>query len=430
MRILIIGQGGREHSLCHILTNQGNHVFCFPGNAGTKKISEPYPENLQTMDFYEFSKIIEFVKNEKIDFTICCLENMLEKGIADYFYLEGHKFFGPTKFASQIETSKFWAKDFMRKYGIPTACHVKYDESSEARTGVINYFHEWNGVVIKPNGLTEGKGVAVCRSIKEVENAIQTLMLDKAYDGAGETILIEEILEGQEISIIAFSDGKKIIPMIPVQDHKRLYDGNQGPNTGGIGAYSPLPFLENNTLTKINELIIEKTNQGLLKEGINYKGFIHFGIIITQEGPKLLEYNCRLGDPEAQVIFPLLKSNLAEVIYACLEGDFKGQLEWKELSACSVMMISRGYPKTFQTGFHITGIQEAEKCPHTFIFHAGTDLNSLGEVITSDGRVLTVTALGNSLEEAISRCYSSLSKIDFQGVYYRLDIAANAWTKI
>lgn len=426
MKILVLGGGGREHALSHTFHKQGHSVYCIPGNGGTQKICEHVDRSI---DINDFDQIALFAKEKEIDLTVCGPEALLEKGIADTFLKYGLKFFGPTKIASQIECSKVWSKDFMFKYGIPTGRYVKCRDIHDAKKAIKLYFNSWSGVVVKPSGLTSGKGVVVSNSVNEAEEAVKGIMEDKKYGEAGKELIIEEVLQGKEVSIIAFCDGKKIIPMIPVQDHKRLYDGSQGPNTGGIGACSLAPFLSEEMVEKIKNTIIDRTAYGLLEEGISYIGFLYFGIILTSEGPKLLEYNCRFGDPEAQVIFPLLKSDLASILLSCCEGNANSEeVLWENQATCCVVMVSRGYPKSYQIGYPIKGLENVENDNNVWVFHGGTTINEKNQLITTGGRVLAVTSIADDLEKAISICYDAVKKIDFHGSYYRLDIGRNADT--
>lgn len=427
MKILIIGSGGREHTLAHTFQRQQHSSYCLPGNPGTDKICLPLPEKWRGIDPNDFRALAAFAKEEHIDLTICGPEILLEKGIADIFHEEQLLFFGPDRSGSRIEYSKAWAKEFMRKYNIPTARYVICKNSHEANLAIDKYYHQWNGVVIKPSGLTGGKGVKVCSSLQEAQKAIEIIMDEKKYSHAGNEVVIEELLEGKEVSIMALCDGKSVLPLLPCQDHKRLYDGSQGPNTGGIGAYAPVPFLDSDILSCIETEIVERTVAGLNEEKIDYRGCLYFGLMLTEKGPRLLEYNCRFGDPEAQAVLPLIDSNLAELLAACASGSLQGKsIEWKPLSSCCVVMITRGYPKTCKTGFPIEGLESLENSPDIMAFLGKTKWDEHNNIITNGGRVLGVTATAESLEKATEKAYQAVRQINFQGAYYRYDIAREA----
>ncbi len=427
MNILVIGGGGREHALAHTFNRQGHQVYCLPGNGGTQAICESLPKMWQAIDHNDFEQLIAFAKDVDIDLTVCGPEAPLEQGLADIFTAQGLRFFGASKIGSKIECQKSWSKDFMHKYRIPTARSVTCRSSIEAKAASANLFYDWEGLVVKPNGLTAGKGVVVCEKLQDVELAISLIMDDKKYGNAGQEVVIEEKLIGKEVSIMAFCDGSTIVPMITAQDHKRLYDGGQGPNTGGVGAYTPTPFLCERTMHTIEETIIANTLEGLRQEGIDYKGFLYFGIMLTADGPKVLEYNCRFGDPEAQVILPLLDSDLVDILVHCCEGRLsEADIRWNNKAACTVVMVSRGYPKAIRTGFPISGIDSVADDKDTIVFHGGTRVEANGEIVTTGGRVLAVTSLASSLSEAIDRSYKAVDNIHFEGAYYRSDVGRQA----
>lgn len=427
MKVLVIGGGGREHALAHTFKRQGHQVYCLPGNGGTHGITESLPVEWQAIDHNDFEQLVAFAKDVDINLTVCGPEAPLELGIADLFRSEGLRFFGPSKVASKIECQKAWSKEFMSKYNIPTARSMTYRNSRNAKDAVTSLFYDWGGIVVKPSGLTAGKGVVVCEKLQDVEQAISAIMDDKKYGEAGQEVVIEEKLIGKEVSIMAFCDGSTIVPMITAQDHKRLYDGGQGPNTGGVGAYSPTPFLCEKTMQTIEKTIISNTLEGLRQEGIDYKGFLYFGIMLTGDGPKVLEYNCRFGDPEAQVILPLLETDLANILVSCCEGRLnQANIEWSSQAACTVVMVSRGYPKSFKTGYPISGIENAADNKNTIVFHGGTRIETSGEVVTTGGRVLAVTALAPTLSEAIDQSYKAVEAIHFEGAYYRTDVGSQA----
>lgn len=427
MKVLVIGSGGREHALAHTFNRQGHSVFCVPGNGGTEKITESLPEKWVALNIENFEELVEFVKDQKIDLTVCGPEAPLERGVADVFKKHQQPFFGPSQQATQLEAEKAFSKEFMNRNQIPTARSVTCRSAEEAREAAKKYFHEWEGIVVKPSGLTAGKGVTVCNTLKEAMEAINAIMEQKKYGEAGSLAVIEEKLLGKEVSVMAFCDGKTIIPMITAQDHKRLYDGGQGPNTGGVGAYTPTPFLGEQMMQLIEERVIDQTLNGLQEEGISYIGFLYFGIMLTADGPKLLEYNCRFGDPEAQVILPLLKTDLATLCLACCGNKLdQVEVEWNQAAACTVVCVSRGYPLSYKTGFPIKGLDGIKEQDDLILFHAGTKISQEGNIVTSGGRVLAITAIAPTLQEAIERSYQVVKTIEFQGIYYRSDIGSKS----
>lgn len=414
MKILITGSGGREHAIAHCLYQQGHCIYCVPGNLGTEEFSEPLSE---TLDPYNFPHLIDFVKKNRIDLVIAGPEAFLVQGMGNAFTKAGIPFFGPSSQGALLESSKAWAKQFMRKYGIPTARFVVFKTKKEALESFKVYFDQWKALVVKSSGLAGGKGVSCCLTEQEARQAIEG-------KDADEEIVFEKLLQGREVSLLAFCDGKTIVPMLPCQDHKRIYDGDKGANTGGMGAYAPVTFITQHEMQLIQELIVERTQEGLNKEGIDYRGVLYFGLMLTSEGPMLLEYNCRFGDPEAQVILPLLDSDLGELMRACTEGTLSSQkIAWKPKASCCVVMSSGGYPGDYQTGEAILGLDQAKNLSDTLVFHAGTGKNAKGEVMTTGGRVLGVTGLGDTLNEAIQRAYRGVKSIKFLNAHYRHDIA-------
>lgn len=428
MKILVIGSGGREHALVHTFVRQGHQVYCLPGNAGIQMISSPIAKEWTNLDINDFSKLADFVKEFSVDLTVVGPELPLSNAIADYFVSQGLLLFGPEKNAARLESSKAWAKQFMAKYNIPTARFVVCRNSNEAKISAENFFSDWNGIVVKPNGLTGGKGVVCCSSLLDAKKAISESMDALQYGNAGSEIVLEELLDGKELSVLAFSDGVNIFPMIPSQDHKRLYDNDEGPNTGGVGAYAPTPFATKALMDEITQSIIEPTRNGLQAEGIMYKGVLYFGLMLTKNGPKVLEYNCRFGDPETQAILPLLDSDLAQIMLNCCKGRLnQSDIRWKSLASCCVVMVSEGYPYAFSKGHEIYGLDQFKDCDDILIFHAGTERNEQGKIISHGGRVLGVTGIGHDLKNAISKAYQGMHKISFDGAYYRKDIARQAF---
>ena len=426
MNILVLGSGGREHALSCTFHNQGKNVYCLPGNGGTESFCEKIDDKWKNVHLDQHEKLLEFSREHEISLVVVGPETPLANGIVDFFTANGVPIFGPTKQAAKLECSKVHAKAFMDTHGIPTAESFICTSSQEALDTIHRVFPKWEGVVIKPDGLTAGKGVTICKTLQEANTAVDMIMEIGKYGPAGNSIIVEELMTGPEVSILAFCDGKTMIPMIPSQDHKRLLEGNHGPNTGGVGAYAPLPFLSSKDLDIIHNEIIEKTNLGLIKEGIEYTGILYFGLMLTKKGPKVLEFNCRFGDPEAQVVLPLLESDLAEVVQSCINGKLHTlpPLRWKPQSACGIVLYSDGYPGEYRTGFPISGIEEVLRSDETLIFHSGTKINDNKQLTTAGGRVLTVTALGNSLQDCVKKAYQGAEKIEFRGAAYRKDIAS------
>lgn len=421
MKILVIGQGAREHALAYTLQKQGNAVFCMPGNAGIREIAEPFL-NDANYDFYDFDALIARVKEAQFDLTVVGPETFLEKGIANAFRAAGLPLFGPTKEAARLETSKAYAKNFMSTYGIPTASFTACNSYVEALQAAQNMLAQGKGVVVKPSGLTGGKGVVCAETEEEVQDALEALFEESPFS----EVVIEEKLQGKEISLLAFCDGNHFASMLPAQDHKRLYDNDEGPNTGGMGAYAPVPFVTSLDREAIQSQVVDKTLEGLLAENICYQGVLFFGLMLTSEGPKVLEYNCRFGDPETQVLLPLLESDLASLMMACLEGSLhRHALAWKAQSACTIVMASKGYPGPYPTGSPIRidslGFHEGQ-----ILFHAGTKRDSEGNLLTAGGRVFAMTGVGNTLEEALQNGYEGVEKVCFHDAHYRKDIAHQA----
>lgn len=423
MKILIIGGGGREHALAHTFHRQGHTVWTFPGNAGTEEISQPLPSGVFSMG--DLESLAALAVSVEADLTVVGPEQPLAEGIVDLFQSKGLRIFGPTKQASVLEADKAWSKAFMDTYNIPTAPFVLCTSEEEATEVVRKNFAQWKGCVIKPCGLTAGKGVMVCHTEEEAYEAIKTICSDRRFGDAGDTVVVEKLLVGKELSLLAFCDGKSIVPMLPSQDHKKLFEGDEGPNTGGIGAYAPAPFATAELMRRIDDEVIAPTAAGLAAEEINYCGIIYFGLMITDDGIYMLEYNCRFGDPETQAILPLLDSDLATIMNACIDQSLTPELvQWSSGAACCVVIAVEGYPFTFPTGDPITGFDQV---PHdVVVFHAGTRRTSDNQVVTTGGRVIGVTGLGASLLEAIEAAYRGVQEIDFVSAYYRRDIGYQA----
>ncbi|XP_063495402.1 trifunctional purine biosynthetic protein adenosine-3 isoform X3 [Symphalangus syndactylus] len=422
-RVLIIGSGGREHTLAWKLA-QSHHVkqvLVAPGNAGTacsEKISNT------AISVSDHTALAQFCKEEKIEFVVVGPEAPLAAGIVGNLMSAGVRCFGPTAEAAQLESSKRFAKEFMDRHGIPTAQWKAFTKPEEACSFILSA--DFPALVVKASGLAAGKGVIVAKSKEEACKAVQEIMQEKAFGAAGETIVIEELLDGEEVSCLCFTDGRTVAPMPPAQDHKRLLEGDGGPNTGGMGAYCPAPQVSNDLLLKIKDTVLQRTVDGMQQEGTPYTGILYAGIMLTKDGPKVLEFNCRFGDPECQVILPLLKSDLYEVIQSTLDGMLCTSLPvWLENhTALTVVMASKGYPGDYTKGVEITGFPEAQALGLE-VFHAGTALKN-GKVVTHGGRVLAVTAIRENLISALEEAKKGLAAINFEGAIYRKDIGFRA----
>lgn len=418
MKILVVGGGGREAALCWKLrqSHKCDRLFCAPGNAGISAVAEAVHAD-------KIPELLSFAKNEGIGLTVIGPELHLAQGIVDAFEREGLKIFGPSQKAAQIESSKIFSKKLMKKYGIPTAGYEEFDKSGPA----LEYLRSQRfPLVVKADGLAAGKGVIIAANYDEAEKAVTGILDGRDFAEAGKKIIIEEFLEGEEASILCFTDGRTIVPMESSQDHKRALDGDLGPNTGGMGAYSPAPVVTKELLSRIQKTILEPTIQGMEKEGCVYKGVLYAGIMVTQEGPKVLEYNARFGDPETQAVLPRLKTDLVEIMESVIDGRLdKISIEWESSPAVCVVLASGGYPGKYKSGYTIEGLDEAEKLPGVFLFHAGT--SSAGcNAVTSGGRVMGVTALGGSIRSAVDKAYDAVSKISFKDMHYRKDIGYRA----
>uniref|UniRef100_A0A8C3VU25 Trifunctional purine biosynthetic protein adenosine-3 n=1 Tax=Catagonus wagneri TaxID=51154 RepID=A0A8C3VU25_9CETA len=422
-RVLVIGNGGREHTLAWKLA-QSNHVkevLVTPGNAGTASSEKISNTDVSISDH---TALAQFCREEKIEFVVVGPEAPLAAGIAGNLTSAGVRCFGPTAEAAQLESSKRFAKEFMDRHGIPTAQWRAFTKPEEACSFIMSA--DFPALVVKASGLAAGKGVIVAESKVEACRAVQEVMQDRPFGEAGETIVIEELLEGEEVSCLCFTDGKTVAPMPPAQDHKRLLEGDHGPNTGGMGAYCPAPQVSKTLLLRIKDTILEKTVAGMQQEGVPYTGILYAGIMLTKNGPKVLEFNCRFGDPECQVILPLLKSDLYEVVQATLDGRLCTSLPvWHDnRTAVTVVMASKGYPGDYTKGVEITGLLEAQALGLE-VFQAGTALKD-GKVVTNGGRVLTVTAVGENLITALEEARKGLTAVKFEGAIYRKDIGYRA----
>lgn len=418
MKILVIGSGGREHTLVWKISQSPkvSKIFCAPGNAGISHLA-------QCVDIGEDNivELANFAQEMKIDLTIVGPELSLSRGVVDEFDKLGLKIFGPNQKATQIESSKVFSKYLMKKYNIPSANYAVFQDIKKAFDYVKQQAYP---LVIKADGLAAGKGVFIVKNMNQAIEALDVLMERKKFGEAGRQVIIEEFLEGEEVSILAFCDGKTIVPMVSSQDHKNIFDNDQGPNTGGMGAYSPVPFYTTEIENRVFREILTPTVKGLQIEGRVYKGVLYAGLILTKEGPKVLEFNARFGDPEAQVVLPRLKTDLIDIFNAVIEGNLhKINLKWKDNAAVCVVIASGGYPGKYQKGKVIGGLKSLEEMKNIIAFHAGTKFQD-GKVVTSGGRVLGITAWADTIFKAKEKAYEGVEKIYFEEMYYRKDIAA------
>ena len=412
MKVLLIGSGGREHALAFKIAQNKkvNKIFVAPGNGGTAK--ENKCENINITDINE---LLNFAIEKEIDMTVVGPEDPLTKGIVDKFKEKGLKIFGPSEKAAMLEGSKSFSKDFMKKYGVKTAEYEIFYDVEKALAYLENCAYP---TVVKADGLAAGKGVAICENKEEAKNAVKSFMVDDIFNGAGKKIVIEEFLEGVEASILSITDGKTIIPFISAKDHKQIYDGSKGPNTGGMGVVAPNPYVTEDVFKDFKENIMNKTLEGIKKEELDYKGIIFFGIMITKKGSYLLEYNVRMGDPETQSVLNLMESDLLELIEASLNEDLKNKkIKWKSGSCINVVLASEGYPGNFEKGYEIT-IDESVK---NKVFLAGAKIEN-NILKTNGGRVLSVVGIGNTIEEAREDAYKTIEKVNFKDKYFRKDI--------
>ena len=416
MKILIVGGGGREHAVAWSVSRSPKvtKIYCAPGNAGIGEYAECV--NIGAM---EFEKLADFAQEQAIDLTIIGMDDPLAGGIVDVFEKRGLKVFGPRKNAAIIEGSKAFSKDLMKKYNIPTAAYENFDDQAKA----IAYLeHAKFPIVLKADGLALGKGVLICQNMEEARDGVRTIMEDKKFGSAGNTMVIEEFMTGREVSVLAFVDGKTVKTMTSAQDHKRAKDGDQGLNTGGMGTFSPSPFYTPEIDDFCQKEIFQPTVDAMAEEGRPFIGILFFGLMLTQDGPKVLEYNARFGDPEAQVVLPRMKNDIIEVVEACLEGRLADiDLEFEDNAAVCVVLASDGYPLAYEKGIPIYGFEKFKDQDGYYCFHAGTKLDG-DTVVTNGGRVLGITAKGNDLKEARKNAYEAVKWIDFSNKYMRNDI--------
>ena len=416
MKILIVGSGGREHAIAESVSRSAKteKIYCAPGNAGIEELAECVP-----ITAMEFEKLAEFVKANEIDLTIVGMDDPLVGGIVDVFEQQNLRIFGPRKNAAVLEGSKAFSKDLMKKYEIPTAGYENFTDPDAA----INYLKDASyPIVLKADGLALGKGVLICNSFEEAQEGVASIMLEKQFGDAGNTLVVEEFMQGREVSVLSFVDGKTIKIMTSAQDHKRAKDGDQGLNTGGMGTFSPSPFYTPEVDAFCREHIYQKTVDAMAAEGREFKGIIFFGLMLTEAGPKVLEYNARFGDPETQVVLPRMKNDIIEVVEACIDGKLDQiQLEFEENAAVCVVLASMGYPEAYEKGFEITGMESFHEKEGYYLFHAGTKRTEKG-VVTNGGRVLGVTAKGKDLKEARNNAYQATQWVQFANKYMRNDI--------
>lgn len=416
LKLLLVGSGGREHAIAWKLAQSPlvGEIFVAPGNAGTAELATNVP-----IAAADLSALFHFARNNKIDLTIVGPEDPLALGIVDLFQAERLPIFGPSRMAAQLEASKAFSKQFMQEVGIPTAQFGTFTEYAAA----MAYLEQVGApVVVKASGLAAGKGVIVCEDEAAGAAALHQIMQEKAFGAAGDKVIIEEMLTGPELSLLAFSDGQTVVPMLPARDHKRVYNGDQGPNTGGMGAFAPLPGIIAPFIENIAQSVLNPVVQGMAERGTPYVGVLYAGLMLTSQGPKVLEFNCRFGDPETQVILPLLESDLLAIMLACLDRRLTPELVRPRAGACAtVVMAAPGYPGHYPKGLPITGIEAAAALPHTQVFHAGTRVED-GVLVSSGGRVLSVSGWGDTLDLALTRAYTAVQHIQFDGSHYRTDI--------
>lgn len=422
LKILLIGGGGREHALAWKLAQSPRveKIYCAPGNPGIAAVAE-----CVNIDVSDNEALGKFALEHAINLTVVGPELPLTNGLVDYFSALNLKVFGPSQKAAQLEGSKAFAKEIMRKYNIPTAASAAFTDADKA----IAYIKEQGApIVVKADGLAAGKGVVVAMTVEEAVAAVEMMMRDKAFGSAGNLVVIEEYLEGEEASLLAFTDGFTVAPMVAAQDHKRIFDNDLGPNTGGMGTYAPAPVVTQSVRQQVTREVLQPVVDGMRQEGITYKGCLYAGLMITAQGPKVIEFNARFGDPETQVVLPLLDSDLVEIMEACIEERLADiTINWKQDAAVCVVLAAEGYPGAYTKGNEITGIDQAE-AEDAMVFHAGTGSKD-NRIVTTGGRVLGVTAVAGDLRAAVEKVYQAVPKIKFAGMQYRKDIAHRAFNR-
>lgn len=416
MKVLIVGSGGREHAIAWKVAQSPkvDKIYCAPGNAGIEEYAECV--NIGAM---EFEKLAAFAKEKEIDLTVIGMDDPLVGGVVDVFEAEGLRVFGPRKNAAILEGSKAFSKDLMKKYGIPTAAYENFDDPEKA----LAYLETASmPIVLKADGLALGKGVLICNTLEEAREGVKSIMMDKKFGSAGNQMVIEEFMTGREVSVLSFVDGRTIRIMTSAQDHKRALDKDQGLNTGGMGTFSPSPFYTEEVDAFCREYIYQKTVDAMAAEGREFKGIIFFGLMLTEKGPRVLEYNARFGDPETQVVLPRMKNDIVDVFEACVDGTLDQiNLEFEDNAAVCVVLASDGYPVKYEKGFEIRGLENFKDRDGYYVFHAGSKLSN-GKIVTNGGRVLGVTAIGKDLKEARANAYEATKWVDFDNKYCRSDI--------
>lgn len=416
MKVLIVGGGGREHAIayCVAKSSKVEKMYCAPGNAGIAELAECVP-----IGAMEFDKLVTFAKEKAIDLAIVGMDDPLVGGLIDEFEKAGIRAFGPRKNAAILEGSKAFSKDLMKKYDIPTAAYENFDNADEA----LAYLETAKfPIVLKADGLALGKGVLICNTLEEAKAGVKEIMLDKKFGASGNTMVVEEFMTGREVSVLSFVDGKTIKTMTSAQDHKRAKDGDQGLNTGGMGTFSPSPFYTKEVDEFCRKYVYQKTVDAMAAEGREFKGIIFFGLMLTEDGPKVLEYNARFGDPEAQVVLPRMKNDIIDVVEACIDGTLDQiDLQFEDNAAVCVVLASDGYPVKYDKGLPISGLEEFDKHEGYYCFHAGTKFNG-DQIVTNGGRVLGVTAKGKDLKEARANAYAATEWVKFDNKYMRHDI--------
>ena len=418
MKVLIVGGGGREHAIAVSMrkSKRVDELYCVPGNAGIAQIAECDP-SIGVMDF---DKVIAYAKEKKVDLVFVAPDDPLVGGLVDALEAEGFRVFGPRKNAAILEGSKAFSKDLMKKYNIPTAAYETFDNPEEA----LKYLETAPmPIVLKADGLALGKGVLICNTLEEAKAGVKEIMMDKHFGSAGNRMVIEEFMTGREVSVLSFVDGKTIKPMTSAQDHKRAKDGDQGLNTGGMGNFSPSPFYTKEVDEFCKKYIYQPTVDAMVAEGREFKGVIFFGLMLTPKGPRVLEYNARFGDPEAQVVLCRMKNDIMDVIDACIDGTLdKIDLQFEDNAAVCVVLASDGYPVSYEKGFEITGLEQFDGKEDYYCFHAGSKFDDKGRIVTNGGRVLGITAKGATLKEARAKAYEATEWVSFQNKYMRHDI--------
>lgn len=417
MKVMIVGGGGREHAIAMSVAKSSKveKIYCLPGNAGIEEVAECAP-----IGPMEFEKIRDFAKEKKIDLAVIGMDDPLVGGLTDVLEEAGIRTFGPRKNAAILEGSKAFSKDLMKKYNIPTAAYENFDNAEEA----VSYLETAKyPIALKADGLALGKGVLICNSFEEAKEGVKEIMLDKKFGASGNTMVVEEFMTGREVSVLSFVDGKTVKTMTSAQDHKRAKDGDEGLNTGGMGTFSPSPFYTEEIAAYCEQHIFQPTVDAMRAEGREFKGIIFFGLMLTEDGPKVLEYNARFGDPEAQVVLPRMKTDIVDVMEACIDGTLdQVNLEFEDNAAVCVVLASDGYPVAYEKGIPITGFENFKDKEGYYCFHAGTKKNEKGEIVTNGGRVLGITAKGADLKEARKNAYEATEWISFANKYMRHDI--------